>query len=101
MKAKPYRIEISNDAEVDFDKSYEYYFQKHPKVADAFFKIINLGIENIKQNPNSYPIAHADLRKYTITKFPFTIYYRIKDSVIQIIAIFHNSRNPEIWNKRI
>ena len=63
--------------------------------------LINLGIENIKQNPNSYPIAHADIRKYTIKKFPFIIYYRIKDSVIQIIAVFHNSRNPEIWNKRI
>jgi toxin ParE1/3/4 len=101
MKTKPFSIEISDDAEVDFDKSYEYYYEDSPKVADTFFKRINLGFENIKQNPNSFPIAHKDVRKYVVEKFPFVIYYRIVDTVIQVIAIFHTSRNPEIWNERI
>jgi plasmid stabilization system protein ParE len=67
-----------------------------PKVADTFFRRIHLGFENIKQNPNSFPKAHKDVRKYVVKKFPFVIYYRIVDSTIQVIAIFHTSRNPEI-----
>jgi toxin ParE1/3/4 len=100
MKIKPYSIELSDEAEVDFDKSYEYYYEDNPKVADTFFKRINLGFENVKKNPNSFPIAHKDVRKYVVKKFPFVIYYRIVDTVIQVIAIFHTSRNPEIWNER-
>lgn len=101
MKTKPFSFELSDEAEVDFDKSYEFYNEDSPKVADTFFIRINLGFENIKQNPNSFPFAHKNLRKYVVKKFPFVIYYRIVDSVIQVIAIFHMSRNPEIWNERI
>ena len=101
MKTKPFSIELSDEAEVDFDKSYEFYYEDSPKVAETFFKRINLGFENIKQNPNTFPIAHRDVRKYVVKKFPFVIYYRIIDTIIQVIAIFHSSRNPEIWNERI
>lgn len=101
MKTKQFSINLSSQAEVDFDKSYEFYFEDSPKVADTFFKQINLSFENIKQNPNSFPIAYKDARKYIVKKFPFVIYFRIADDIIQIIAIFHTSRNPEIWNERI
>ncbi|MFV0592811.1 MAG: type II toxin-antitoxin system RelE/ParE family toxin [Draconibacterium sp.] len=100
MKTKPFSIELSNEAEVDLDKSYEFYLEESHKVAGAFLKQINLGFKNIKQNPKSFPIAHKDVRKYVIQKFPFVIYYRIIDTSLQVVAIFHTSRNPEIWNDR-
>ena len=48
MKEKQFSIEVSDDAEADLDKSYEFYFQETPKVADAFFRRINLNFEKIK-----------------------------------------------------
>ena len=101
MRIKPFSIELSDEAEVDFDKSYKFYSEDSPKVADTFFKQINLGFDIIKQNPKSFLLAHKDIRKYVVKKFPFVIYYRIVHTVIQVIAIFHTSRNPEIWNERI
>lgn len=98
MKTKPYRIKLSNEAEVDFDKSYEFYYEESPKVADAYFKSINLAFDYIKQNPTSFPMVHKDIRKYVVQKFPFVIYYRLLESTVQVIAIFHTSRRPEIWN---
>ncbi|OYT16930.1 MAG: hypothetical protein B7C24_05225 [Bacteroidetes bacterium 4572_77] len=101
MKIKPFSTELSDEAEADFDKSYEFYYQDSPKVADTLFIRINLSFENIKQNPKSFPVAHKDVRKYVVKKFPFVIYYRIVDAVIQVAAIFHTSRNSEIWDERI
>lgn len=101
MKTKSFSIELSSEAEVDLDKSYECYYEDNTKAADAFFKQINLGFEHIRQQPNSFPIVHKDIRKYVVKKFPFVIYYQVIGKVIQIIAIFHTSRNPEIWNERI
>ena len=101
METKSFSIELSDEAEFDFDKLYEFYYDGSSKVAETFLDRINLCFENIKQNPNSFPIIHKDLRKYVVKKFPFVIYYRIIDTVIQVIAVFHTSRNPEIWNDRI
>ncbi|MGX1025110.1 type II toxin-antitoxin system RelE/ParE family toxin [Flavobacterium sp. CS20] len=100
MKTKPFSLQLSDEAELDLDKSYEFYYENNPKVADTFFQRIKLGFENIKENPVTFPIAHKDVRKYVIKKFPFVIYYRIINTSIQVIAIFHTSRNPEIWNER-
>ncbi|WP_010419538.1 type II toxin-antitoxin system RelE/ParE family toxin [Anaerophaga thermohalophila] len=100
MKVTKFSIEISDEAEIDFDKSYEYYFEESPKVANAFFKRINISLEDIKQNPFTFPIAHKEVRKYLVRKFPFVIYYQIDNSTIKVVAIFHTSRNPEIWNER-
>ncbi len=47
MKASPYSLEISADAESDFDCSYAYYFNENPNLADAFFRCINSSFESL------------------------------------------------------
>jgi len=101
MKGKSYSLEISDEAENDFDNSYEYYYEDSPNVADAFFQRINFSLEIIKKSPLSFQEIHKTLRKFTVMKFPFVIYYQVVDYTIQIIAIFHTSRNPKIWTERI
>jgi plasmid stabilization system protein ParE len=98
MKKRLFSIDISDEAEIDFDKSYEYYYEASQKVADAFYRQVKLSLEDIKHTPNFFPLAHKNLRKCVVKKFPFVIYYQIVESEIRVIAIFHTSRNPEIWN---
>lgn len=101
MKTKPFSIELSNEAEKDFEKSYAFYYENNPKVADTFFQNINRSFEKIKENPHTFPTVHKDVKKYVIKKFPFVIYYRLMNTIIRVIAIFHSSRNPEKWNERV
>jgi len=42
MKPKQFSIEFSDEAEIAFDNSYYFYFEESPKVADEFFRRINL-----------------------------------------------------------
>ena len=101
MKVKNFTVEVSDEAEIDFEKSYGYYFEENPKVAEAFFRRINVSFKDITQNPFTFPVAYKNVRKCVVKKFPFVIYYQIVNSIIKVIAIFHTSRNPEKWNERI
>jgi len=101
MKGKMFKIELSDEAEIDFDSSYEYFYDENPKVAETFFQRINISLKNIKRAPLSFPVVHKTLRKYTVIKFPFVIYYQVEEFVIKVIAIFHTSRDPKIWNERV
>jgi plasmid stabilization system protein ParE len=98
MKGKQFSIELSDEAEIDFDKSYEYYYKENPNIAKSFFNRINLSLENLKENPTIFPDVYKGLRKYVVKKFPFVIYYQIEGTVVKVVAIFHTSRNPKIWN---
>lgn len=50
MKGKQFSIEISEEAENDFDNSYKYYFDDSPNVADAFYQLINVSSETLKNH---------------------------------------------------
>lgn len=95
-----YKIELSDEAEQDFDNSYQYYEEKSEQTADNFYRSIDESLEKISQNPHGYQEVHEDVRRFVVKRFPFSIYYRIKDIVVRVIAIFHTRRNPEIWQER-
>lgn len=97
---KPYSIEVSDEAESDFDNSYKYYFEESPIIANAFYQQINISFESIKKTPYSFPVVYKNVRKFTVKKFPFLIYFQVEEYVVKVIAIFHSSRNPEIWKER-
>jgi len=67
-------------------------------------------VENVKErinklplNPFAFAIRYDNVRCVLVEKFPYMLHYRIdeKESIIEIIALFHTSRNPDLWNDRI
>lgn len=100
MKKKVFSIELLDEAERDFDNSYAYYLEDSPIVANAFFQRINFSFESIRKIPYSFPEVYKNIRKFTVKKFPFVIYFQIEEYTVKVIAIFHTSRNPEIWKER-
>ena len=92
---KRYKIELSDEAENDFDESFEFYMSKSEKLADKFYGTIDDSLNKIAQNPKASTKFHKDTRKHVVPSFPFVIYYQIKQIVVRVIAIFHTSRNPD------
>jgi len=65
MKKKQFKIELSDEAETDFDKSYNYYANESEKLADAFFNQVNNSFQKINKNPLANPKVYKDIRKHT------------------------------------
>ena len=61
MKGKVFKSELSDEAEIDFDSSYEYFYDENPKVAETFFQRINISLKNIQRAPLSFPVVHKTL----------------------------------------
>jgi plasmid stabilization system protein ParE len=100
MKKKQYSIELSKESETDFDDSFDYYAKQSKTVANNFYQHVNTSLGIIVENPKAFQNVYKNVRRYVMSKFPFVIYYRIENIVVQVIAIFHTSRNPEIIGKR-
>ena len=102
MRARTFSIKISEDAESDLDNAYIWYEIQKQKLGIDFIKRVDEGIRKIRTSPQRYHFIYKNIRRYLIKRFPFSIYYYIDEPVneIKIIAVFHNSRNPQIWKKR-
>ena len=101
MKKGLYKIELSKEAEIDFDNSYEFYANISQKVADNYFKEVNDSFIVLSKYPESFQKVFGNARRYVLIKFPVVIYYLIHNTTIQVIAIFHADRNPDIWKQRM
>lgn len=96
-----YSVLFSPEAENETKKAYLWYQGEQPGLGKAFRESLRVKIESLKQNPKSSSFVYKNVRSSRIRRFPFNIIYRVSDFQIQIIAIFHHSRNPREWKKRI
>jgi len=47
-----------------------------------------------------YTIVHGSHRKALIKRFPYAIYFSVKEEVIYVTGILHFSRDPKIAGSR-
>jgi plasmid stabilization system protein ParE len=52
------------------------------------------------RHPTLGTAASAGSRKLPMSRFPYTLVYRIEGEVIHIVALMHQSRIPDYWRGR-
>ena len=96
-----YSILFSLEAENEVMEAYDWYKQYSDELAQNFQDALNSKIESLKENPFTPSYILEDYRSSKIRTFPYNIIFKVKGTQIHITAIFHSSRNPKEWIKRI
>lgn len=63
---------------------------------DVFYDALN----RVADKPNLYEVVHRNVRQALIRIFPFAIYFLLSNDEIEVIAVFHASRDPDEWKRR-
>ncbi|HUH72823.1 MAG TPA: type II toxin-antitoxin system RelE/ParE family toxin [Chitinophagales bacterium] len=95
-----FSIQIAEYAKKDISEAYSWYILKNESIADDFENQIYYALKKIEDNPFKFQIRYKLIRVAFLKKFPFGIHYKINDNLIEIIAVFHTSQNPENWFNR-
>ena len=99
MKATKF---ISTYAKADLSNALKWYEKQQKGLGKRLLNEMKDSFDIICNNPTGFPIRYDDNRIYFTKKFPYGIHYQyIADrNEIHIKAIFHTSRNPQIWEQR-
>ncbi len=97
---KENQLIISQLAEEDLKEAKEYYNSKKEGLGDEFVSEIEDTLKRIVLNPKQYPKVKKDIRKALTNKFPYGIFFVFKSYIINVLSVFHTSRNPDIWKRR-
>ncbi len=92
-----YSIKISSLAQIEFEESILFYDKNLVGLGLRFSEDIYEAFNSIVRNPEAYPIKKSKFREYILEKFPFIIVYEVvvQNKTINILHIFHTSRNPK------
>ena len=94
------RLKISPFSELDLDSSIEWYNLEKQGLGDVFASEISEMFEHIKANYRQFPKEYALMQKAVVKKFPYNVFFVVKEETIFILGIFNTNRNPKIMKKR-
>jgi len=98
-----YKVDVHPNVYAELEHSRAWYEERAKNLGMEFLVEVNRAIETVREMPALWPVRDEarEIRRYLIHRFPYAVIYRIRDRVIQIIAIMHLRRNPDYWRDRI
>jgi plasmid stabilization system protein ParE len=94
-------IRLLEPADVEFHDARRYYESCQSGLGDEFAAAVEQKLYSIQQNPKSYAAIYANVREAIVARFPYAIYFTISDESIDVWAVFHQSRDPAVWQGRL
>jgi len=87
-------VKISQKAFFEIEEAKEYYNLQQNNLGDTFKSDLKDSIENIKNFPNLYPNITDDMKRCILHRFPYSLFYTLKEDVILILSVAHQHRKP-------
>jgi toxin ParE1/3/4 len=81
--------------------SYDWYEDKANGLGDDFLSELELGFQAIIEYPDTWPVFTKCVRRFILSRFPYSILYQITPDKILVVAVMHNSRKPGYWLNRL
>jgi plasmid stabilization system protein ParE len=95
------RLEFHPDAELEFIEAAVHYERQVPGLGGRFEAEILRATDLLLDQPEIGLSADLNLRKFILTRFPFTLYYSVTPDVLRVEALAHQSRRPGYWKSRV
>ena len=94
-------VRLTSATERDVLIAAGWYLDEAPQVLGAFEDEIDRTLRRIEEQPAMYQLVEAGVRRATVQRFPFAVFYRALPEWIEVVGILHQSRDPRHWRTRI
>jgi plasmid stabilization system protein ParE len=89
------------EADAELTEAREWYSHQRQDLDLEFMQCIDDALARVVVNPQSFPIVYRQLRRVVVRRFPFAVFYEVTVDEIQVVAVFHSRRDPEVWKSRV
>ncbi|KOP37707.1 type II toxin-antitoxin system RelE/ParE family toxin [Flavobacterium sp. WLB] len=96
-----YKLHFVKEALFDIEDIVLWYEEQRIGLSYDFELCLEAGIDSISRNPDLFQKKYKNIRMHFISRFPYGIHYRVEKDQISVIGIFHTSRSPKNWSKRL
>ena len=96
-----YRLTLREEAELDIVEYFKFYEDKRIGLGHDFLLCIEEALDKLIRNPLIYRKIHKNLRRIWIRRFPYRIFYLVRDDQIIVTAVFHARKDPSSWNQHL
>ena len=96
-----YRLDFHPAAEAELEEAVSWYQKQQSGLEQEFFDEYLEVERRLEENAQQFPAILENIRRATFHRFPYSIFFLVEGDMVFILAVFHQSRNPGEWEKRI
>jgi plasmid stabilization system protein ParE len=93
-------IEFHPGADQELADAQAWYRERSEVAAQAFALEIDQAIKSIAEAPERWPVTDRGERRFLLSRFPYSILYRVRADEVFITAVAHQKRRPGYWRDR-
>ena len=82
-------------------RTYAWYEGRRPGLGEDFLTCVDACVQAICRHPEMYEVVYADYRRALVRRFPYSVFYEYSQNAVTVYGVFHNSRDPEKWRRRL
>lgn len=94
-------VSLRRPARAEFLEAAAWYEARRANLGVEFITEIDRCVAVAAEQPLLFGIVHNGIRRVVAERFPYSVYYRAESRRIVVLAVFHASRNPAIWQGRV
>jgi len=84
-------------AEEKLTEASAFYEQRRKGLGRELRDAVRVTARAIQRKPRLFPSHNHETRKAVLQRFPYSLYYVEESDFISIVAIAHQSRDPDYW----
>ena len=84
----------------EFIKASAWYESRRVGLAIEFIAEIDRCLTLASEQHLQFAVVREDIRRVVTNRFPYSVYFRAEKHRIVVLAVFHGSRDPTIWQAR-
>ena len=93
-------VVLRDEAQAEFDEAFDWYDARRVGLGFAFVAAVQEVFDRVAANPRIGRTVHADIRRGLVRRFPYCVLDRTHADRIEVLSVFHTSRDPAIWQGR-
>ncbi|MBX9582414.1 MAG: type II toxin-antitoxin system RelE/ParE family toxin [Gemmataceae bacterium] len=94
--------EFRTEAQDEYNEAIDWFEAFRPGGGARFEAAVEATLARIAANPRMHAVVLADVRKTVVSGYPYyCVYYRERPADVEVLSVFHTSRDPSIWQARV
>lgn len=84
-------------AEADLDEAFGWYEAQLPGLGGAFLRSADACLARTARHPEAYALVHGPVRRASLRRFPYGVFYVVREDRIDVLAVYHGRRRPRVF----
>ena len=95
-----YRLKFASRAVREIGEAFDWYEEQSEGLGAEFELAFELQLKRLEQVPLFYTEIVPGVRRTLLPRFPYGVFYTVRNNLVHVLAVIHNARNPQRWPSR-